>query len=119
MTSLCPRQYFTGQFDNTYCCLLFTVSCVNKEFSIFLYVTIFVLIPSIGNGEFLLNINYKSDFCVWQPIANYKIMSKFKISNPQILKCAVIPKTVIGKLSAVFNFVVVGCIRFLKQSSIC
>ena len=32
---------------------------------------------------------------------------------------AVIPKAVIGKPPAVFNFAVVGCIGVLKQSSIC
>ena len=37
-----------------------------------------------------------------------------------VLRCsAVIPKAVIGKPSAVFKFAVVGCIGFLKLSSMC
>ena len=109
-------QYLKGRFNKAYCCLLFTISCVCKEFSIFLYVTDFSLIPSTGNGEFLLNINSKiislSDNLL-------QIMKLWVNVNSAILKCSgITPKAVIGEPSVVFNLAVVGCIGVLKQSSI-
>ena len=40
--TIVSRQYFKDQFNNSCCCLLFTVSCICKEFSFLLYVIIFI-----------------------------------------------------------------------------
>ena len=85
--------------------------------SISLYVTIFSYIPNIGNGEFLLNVYPKNKFCVWQSVANDKIMGDLKSA---ILKCnAIIPRAVIREPLAVFNLAVVGRIGVLKLLSVC
>ena len=52
-----------------------------------------------------MSVYPKNKFCIWQSVANDKIMGEFK--NLQSLKCnSVIPRAVIGELLAVFNLVV-------------
>ena len=110
-------QYLKGQFNNAYCCPLLTISCIHKELCIVLYVTVFRLIPSIGLGEFLLNINSK----IISVSGNLLQITKLWVNlNSAILKCsAIIPKAVIGNPSPMFNLAVVGCIGVFKMSSMC
>ena len=41
--TIMSSQYFKGQLNNAYCCLLFTVPGICEEFSISLYVAVFSL----------------------------------------------------------------------------
>ena len=83
-----------------------------------MYVTVFSLIPSIGNGKSSSEYQFQKMISVSSNLL--QIMKLWVNLNSTILKCsAVIPKAIIGIPSAVFNFAVVGCIGILKLSSMC
>ena len=115
--TIVSRQHFKGWFDSTYCCLLFTVSYVYKESSFLLYVTVFILIPSIWNENFF----WTSILKIISVSSNLSQITKLWVNlKSPILRCsAVSPTAVIDKLSIMFNLAVVGYIGVLKLLLMC
>ena len=114
--TIMSRCYFESWLNNSYSCLLFTVSSVSEKSSVLPYVAVLFLIQDIWQGNF---------FCMSIPNRTSvsgslsHIMKLWVNLKSTILRwSAVIPKAVISDPSAVFNLVVVACIGVLKLLSI-
>ena len=109
-------RYLEHWFNNSFCCLLSTVSDVCENLLSFCMLQFFSLSQTYDSEKF---------FCTSIPniisvSGSLSHMMKLWVNlKSTILRwSAVIPNAVIGDLSAVFNLVVVGYIGILKLSSI-
>ena len=110
------RWYFESWCDNSYSCLLFTVSSKSEKSAILLYVADLFLIPGIWQGKFFW-ISIPNSTSVSGSLSH--IMQFWVNLKSAILRwSAVIPYVATGDPSAVFNLVVVACIDVLKLLSI-
>ena len=115
--TIVPRQYFNGWFNNTYCCLLFTVSCVDKEFFFLLYITVLAL-SQVYEIENFFWTSIQKIISVSSNL--FQIMKSWVNVKSAILRCStIISRAVIGKTSAVFNLAAVCCIGVLKLLTMC
>ena len=85
--TILSRRYFESWFDNSYCCLLFTISSVSEKSTIILYVTVPFLIQGIWQGKFFLDINFKQYFCVQQNVTYNKSVGEFKFHSSEVEYC--------------------------------
>ena len=108
--------YLESWLDNSYGCLLFTVSSICEKSAIFLFVAVLLLIPGIWQG----NVFWISIPNIISVSGNLSHIIKLWVNlKSMILRWSfVIPKAINGDPSSVFNLVAVVCIGVLKLLSI-
>ena len=112
--AIMSRRYLESWFNNSYCCILFTVYSVCK---VIYHLFVFFSLSQTYHSENFFCISFPNMISVSSSLSHI-IKLWVNLKSPILRWSAVIPTAIIGDLSAMFNLVVVGCIGVLNKTVI-